>query len=72
MINERAIKGEKGTGYEGPEGGAFRCSNCEYFSATNDSCGQEDMMRESRREKLPSGRIAVEPGGCCEYVERKS
>lgn len=71
MINEAAIKGEKGTGYEGPEHGAFRCSNCTYFNSTSDSCGQEDMMAQSKRPKLPSGRVEVQPGGCCEYIERK-
>jgi len=71
LINQAAIKGEKDTGYEGPEGGAFRCSNCEYFDAVNDSCGQKDMMEKSKRPKLPSGRVEVEPGGCCEYIDRK-
>jgi hypothetical protein len=71
VINEKAIHGEKNTGYEGPEGGAFRCSNCTYFNATSDSCGQEDMMKYSKREKLPSGRVEVDAGGCCEYIERK-
>ncbi len=70
-VNEKAIKGEAGTGYEGPEGGPFRCSNCEYFRAADDSCGQKDMMEKSKRPKLPSGRVEVEAGGCCEYVERK-
>ena len=71
MINEAAIKGEKGTGYEGPEGGLFRCGNCTYFNASSDSCGQKDMMEKSKRPKLPSGRVEVEADGCCEYIERK-
>ena len=71
MLNEAAIKGEKGTGYEGPAGGAFRCSNCEYFNVSTDGCSQEDMKKESKRPRLPSGDVLVEPGGCCEYVDRK-
>jgi len=71
MINEKAIKGEKNTGYEGPEGGPFRCSNCEYFNSTTDGCSQEDMKKHSRRKKLPSGDVLVEAGGCCIYEEHK-
>lgn len=70
-INEKAIKGEEGTGYEGPEGGAFRCSNCNYFNPTTDGCHQEDMKKKSKRPRLPSGDVLVQPGGCCEYIERK-
>jgi len=71
VINEKAIKGEEGTGYEGPEGGAFRCSNCEYFNSTTDGCKQEDMKKKSKRERLPSGDVLVQPGGCCEYIDRR-
>ena len=71
MINEKAIKGEKNTGYEGPDGGPFRCSNCEYFNGTTDGCRQEDMREHSKREHLPSGDVLVDPNGCCEYIERK-
>ena len=70
-INEKAIKGEAGTGYEGPEGGPFRCSNCEYFNSSTDGCSQEDMKKLSKRKRLPSGDVEVEPHGCCEYIERK-
>jgi hypothetical protein len=71
MLNEKAIHGEKNTGYEGPEGGPFRCSNCEYFNASTDGCSQEDMKKYSARERLPSGDVEVEAGGCCEYIDRK-
>ena len=71
QINEKAIKGEEGTGYEGPEGGAFRCSNCEYFNSSTDGCHQKDMKEKSKRQRLPSGDVLVQPGGCCEYIDRK-
>jgi len=71
MINEKAIKGEAGTGYEGPVGGAFRCGNCEYFNASTDGCHQDDMKENSKRPHLPSGDVEVEAGGCCEYIDRK-
>lgn len=71
MINEKAIKGEASTGYEGPKGGPFRCSNCSYFNASTDGCHQDDMKENSKRERLPSGDVLVEPHGCCEYIERK-
>lgn len=70
-INQFAIKGEEGTGYESENGkGRFNCDNCEYFNANTNSCGQKDMMKKSKRPKLPSGRVKVDPKGCCEYVER--
>ena len=71
QINQEAIKGEAGTGYEGPSGGSFSCGNCEYFLASNSSCGQKDMMEKSKRPKTSDGRVKVESAGCCEYVERK-
>jgi len=68
-INQFSIKGEKGTGYEDPDGkGPFSCENCEYFK--NNSCGQKDMVAKSKRPKTKDGRVEVDPKGCCEYVER--
>jgi hypothetical protein len=71
QINQGSIKGEPGTGYEGPEGGTFSCGNCEYFKNADSSCGQKDMMEKSKRPKTSEGRVKVESEGCCEYVERK-
>ena len=65
------IHGEEGTGYEGPAGkGEFECCNCSFFEEDSVSCGQETMMKLSKRPKLPSGRIVVHPEGCCEFVDR--
>lgn len=70
-INQAAIHGEPGTGYENEDGkGEFSCRNCEYFQAKTSSCGQKDMMEKSKREKLPNGRVRVDARGCCEYVDR--
>ena len=70
-INQFAIKGQKGTGYEGPDKGEFSCRNCEYFRASNSSCGQKDMMEKSVNSKTSDGRIKVDPLGCCEYIDRE-
>jgi len=71
QINQSAIKGEKGTGYEDPAGkGEFECENCSYYRAKDSSCGQKDMMEKSKRLKTPEGRVKVDAEGCCEYVER--
>lgn len=71
QINTSAVKGEPGTGYEGPDGkGDFECGNCEYFDSDSVSCGQKDMMKLSKRPKLKDGRVVVHPDGCCEYVSR--
>jgi hypothetical protein len=68
-IEQSAVLGEPGTGYEDPEGkGPFACSNCEYFK--DNSCGQKIMMAKSKRPKLPNGRVKVNAAGCCEYVHR--
>lgn len=68
-INQFAIKGEKGTGFEErEEKGPFECRNCEYFK--NNSCGQEDMMKKSKRPRTPNGRVKVGPLDCCEYIDR--
>jgi hypothetical protein len=71
-INQFAIKGQKGTGYEDPgTKGEFSCRNCEYFRASNSSCGQRDMKEKSTNPKTSDGRVKVDPLGCCEYVERE-
>jgi hypothetical protein len=67
QINQQAVKGEPGTGYEGPEYGPFSCSTCEYFK--DNSCGQKDFMEKSKRPKTPEGRVKVEAEGCCVYHE---
>lgn len=67
-INQFAIKGEAGTGFEkrGTKG-EFTCRNCEYFKSN--SCGQSDMVKKSK-QPLKNGRREVSPLDCCEYVER--
>lgn len=70
QINQESIKGQKGTGYEGPEKGEFSCRNCEYFKPENSSCGQKDMLEKSSNPKTSDGRREVKPLACCEYVER--
>jgi hypothetical protein len=43
-INQSAVLGEPGTGYENPDGkGPFECGNCNYFK--NDYCSQPIMMK---------------------------
>lgn len=70
-INQSAVRGEPGTGYEGPDGlGEFECENCRFFDESSVSCGQEDMMRLSTRPRIPNGRVVVHPEGCCEFVDR--
>jgi hypothetical protein len=70
-VNSAGVHGEAGTGYEGPDEGPFRCSNCEYFNPTTDGCRGENMKKLSTREKLPSGDVLVQPGGVCVYFEGK-
>lgn len=68
-INQFAIKGEPGTGFEKRgKKGPFECGNCEYYK--EGSCGQKDMMAKSKEPKLPNGRIKVAATDCCEYIER--
>jgi hypothetical protein len=71
QINQGAIKGEPGTGYEGPEDGPFSCSTCEYFQTKDSSCGQKDFMEKSKLPKTSEGRIKVAAEGCCVYHEAK-
>jgi len=72
-INESSVKGEAGTGYESEDGkGEFECENCTYYEKDSFSCGQEDMMRMSKRPRVAgSNRVIVDPEGCCDYVDRK-
>lgn len=68
-INQSAIQGEPGTGYEpGGDLGEFECENCEFFNAG--SCRQPDMMQKSKLPKSQDGGVQVDPEGCCEYVKR--
>lgn len=71
QIDSSAVHGESGTGYEGPDKGPFACHNCEYFRASNHSCGQAVMMERSKRPRVDGGRVDVSPDGCCEYIDRK-
>ena len=69
-INQGAIKGEPGTGYEpGGDLGEFECENCSHFTAPN-SCNQDDMKAKSQQPKNPDGSVQVDPEGCCEFVDR--
>ena len=70
-INAFAIKGQKGTGYQGADEGPFACKNCEYFKASSSSCGQKDMMEKSTNPKVDGGRRKVDGEGCCVYWEAK-
>jgi hypothetical protein len=70
-INDAHVHGERGTGYQGPDDGPFRCSNCEYFNSSTDGCSGEMMKKFSTRRRLPSGDVLVAPHGCCVYFETK-
>jgi hypothetical protein len=72
LVDQSAIKGEKGTGYESRgTKGPFQCSNCEYFSGKGgNTCGEKNMLKMSKQPKVNSGRVIVDPKGCCEYIER--
>lgn len=68
MINQSAIKGEAGTGFEKRgDKGPFECGNCHYFS--NGLCRQQDMVEKSRQPKK-DGRVEVDAEDCCEFIER--
>lgn len=69
-IDQSAVKGESGTGYENPDGkGPFECSNCNYFK--NDYCSQPIMMKRSKQPRGKTGLVQVDMHACCEYVERR-
>ncbi len=71
MINEKAIKGEKWTGYAGPDAGPFKCGNCEFFNRITEGCKQDDMREYSKRPKLASGDVHVDHDGCCIYFDER-
>jgi hypothetical protein len=67
-MNQSAIKGEQGTGFEKRgDKGAFECGNCRYFSGG--LCRQEDMVQKSR-EPRRDGLVEVDKEDCCEFIER--
>lgn len=70
MLNEKAIKGEKYTGFEkAGDLGEFECGNCRYFDG--ESCGQQDMMEYSKQPRVKgSRRVRVDAEDCCEYISR--
>jgi hypothetical protein len=69
LVDQSAIKGEAGTGYESGSKGPFRCDNCEYFYAG--ACSQMIMCKMSRLSRDAGGMVKVDPAGCCEYIDRK-
>ena len=78
------IRGEPLTGYEdrvvdGVDLGVFNCGNCFHFVGPpgekgpkrgEKGCSQLDMREKSKRARFPDGRVKVDPGGCCEWVDR--
>lgn len=69
QIDQKAIKGEPGTGFEKRGNlGPFECGNCEYFDGK--SCGQKDMMEHSKEPRTKNGRVIVGEADCCEYLDR--
>lgn len=71
MIDESAIQGERGTGFErAGTKGPFECGNCRYFigGPGGPGCGQADMKRHSRQPRLPDGRVQVDGDDCCEFA----
>jgi hypothetical protein len=70
-IIDEHVHGEAGTGYQGPDDGPFRCSNCKYFNSSTDGCSGEAMKKLSKRPRLPSGDVHVAAQGCCVYFEGK-
>lgn len=71
MVDEKAIKGERHTGFE-KRGrlGAFECGNCSYFDERSSSCHEENMMKYSKQPKLRDGTILLAADDCCEYIDR--
>jgi len=70
-INQSAIKGEAGTGFEKhSDQGDFNCGNCEYFDSADGACDQWDMKTKSKQPRLDDGRPSVAWDDCCEYVSR--
>ena len=70
QINSAHVKGDPGTGFEERgDLGDFVCGNCEYFK--NNSCGQADMLKLSKRPRTSDNRVKVGDRDCCEYVDRQ-
>lgn len=71
-IDSSSVVGEPGTGFEkrnrDGKSGPFECGNCEFFNGT--SCGQKDMMANSKQPKNAEGRPEVDKLDCCDYVDR--
>jgi hypothetical protein len=70
QINDSAVQGEKGTGFQKGNGAPFRCSNCEYFRKP-DACVGENMKKLSDQPRHPDGSVVVSPDDFCVYIERK-
>jgi hypothetical protein len=71
QVNQSAIKGEQGTGFEKAGNlGEFECENCFYFDAPAGACDQETMKSISNQPRLADGRVSVAGEDCCEYVKR--
>ena len=67
----KGILGEPKTGYENEDGkGEFECENCHYYDPKDSSCGESNMVKNSRQPMNDRGRREVEPEGCCEFVDR--
>jgi hypothetical protein len=70
QINQSAIKGEPGTGFEKRAGkGPFECGNCGYFK-NGDACTQKDMKAKSKQPRHKNGDVIVAADDCCEFIER--
>lgn len=72
-VNQSAIRGEAGTGYEAENGlGEFECGNCKYLTngKGGKGCNQSIMKAKSKLPRLPDGRVKIDGEGCCEYVWR--
>jgi hypothetical protein len=68
-IDQSGIQGEPGTGYEGPEGGAFACGNCQHMEQEG-TCNEPHMIKLSQQPRGQNGHPTVDAGGCCEFVNR--
>ena len=62
---------EEKTEYTPRKVGDEHCSNCEYFVASENGCKGPNMMKLSKRPKLPNGHVEVRPTGWCKFYERK-
>lgn len=68
-VDQSAIKGEPGTGFEKRgDKGPFQCGNCHFFRAG--FCDNKIMRQRSRQPKNAEGYVKVGAQDCCEYVTR--